>query len=70
MSPPTSAGWHADNSITAKASIRSPDYPVTLALDGTYHFPGANPRTTMGVATIEGFAGGRRGNATLAVGGF
>ena len=44
----------SDNSLAAKATIRSPDYPVSLALDGTYYFPGANPLIYDGTATIEG----------------
>ena len=43
-----------ENSIAAKVSIRSPDFPVMLALDGTYYFPGTNPLIYDGVATIEG----------------
>lgn len=44
----------AENSITAKIAIRSPRSPVSLSLDGTYYFPGANPLIYDGVGTIEG----------------
>ena len=43
-----------ENSLAAKIAIRSPDFPVSLSLDGTYYFPGSNPLIYDGVATIEG----------------
>ncbi len=47
-------GRMAGNSISAKISAHSPDYPVRMSLDGTYHFPGAAPAKYDGVATVEG----------------
>lgn len=43
-----------NNSVALKASVRSPDYPVTLALDGEYQLPGDEPGKYEGAATIEG----------------
>lgn len=43
-----------EDSITAKIAVRSPDYPVSLSVDGTYYFPGANPLIYEGFGTIEG----------------
>jgi hypothetical protein len=47
-------GRVTESAATLKASIRSPDYPVTVALDGEYRFPGAKPGEYEGTATVEG----------------
>lgn len=43
-----------NRSVAAKLSFRSQDYPVTLALDGVYWFPGPGPAKYEGTATVEG----------------
>ncbi len=47
-------GRLTEGAIAAKISARSPDFPVALLLDGTYHFPGAKAAKYDGIATLEG----------------
>jgi uncharacterized protein involved in outer membrane biogenesis len=49
-----SFGRFADGSVTAKASARSPDYPVTLSTDGKLTIVNGEPPKYEGTVTVAG----------------
>ncbi len=54
MSLSVAFGRFADGVVTAKATVRSPDYPVTLATDGKLALAAGEPPKYEGTATIAG----------------
>ncbi len=54
MSLSVAFGRFADGVVTAKATVRSPDYPVTLATDGKLALAAGEPPKYEGTATVAG----------------